>query len=133
MSRLLLAASLAAAIVGTGGCSGDSAPPALSDAAARQLQADVLVVTQSAAAHNWTLARSELQTLRTHLAAARSAGTVSLARAASIDAAIGAVSLDLAAAVPTTTPSTPRSTPAPTTAATTSAPVQKPVKKKHGH
>jgi len=127
----LLAATLAAALVGVAGCSGDTSTPGLSDGSARQLQADVLAVTRSAAAHNWTVARTELDTLRADLAAARSAGSVSTARSSSIEAAIAAVSSDLSAAsAPTTTPQTtpPKTTPAPTT----SHPKQSSSKGKHG-
>jgi hypothetical protein len=116
MRRVLLAV-LAGVVVGAAGCSGDTSAPALSDAAAHQLQADVLAVTSSAAAHNWTAARTELDTLHTDLAAARSGGTVSAARAASIEAAVAAVSSDVAAAsaVSTSPPPSPTSAPTPTT------------------
>jgi hypothetical protein len=112
MRQRLLAIVAAAAVAG---CSAGSTAPSLSDAAARQLQADALAVTQSAAAHNWPVARTALQTLRSHLAAARTAGTVSAARATSIEAAVAAVSSDIAAA------SVPSITPTPTTAPPPSA------------
>jgi len=94
----LLAAILALGVLGASGCSSDTSSPALSDAAAHQLQADVLAVTQSSAAHNWTVARANLDKLTKDLAAARAAGTVSPARAASIQAAIAAVRSGLASA-----------------------------------
>lgn len=102
---------LTVAAVGASGCSSAKSNPALSDGAARQLQADVLAVTNSAAAHDWTVARSALKKLRTDLANARSAGTVSASRAASIEAAVATVSADLAAAQGSTvTPAQPAST-----------------------
>jgi hypothetical protein len=108
MRRALLAV-LAVGLFGAAGCSGDTSP-ALSDSAGRQLQADVLAVTTSAAAHNWVAARSGLTKLRTDLAAARTAGTVSAARADAIDAAVAVVNSDLAGAATSATPSTPSTT-----------------------
>jgi len=132
MRRRLLAAVLAAGVVGAAGCSSDTSIRPLSDGAARQLQADVLAVTQSATVHNWTAARTELLKLNTDLAAARTAGTVSAARASAIEAAVAAVSSDLVAAS-TTTSTTQQTTPAKTTAApTTATPKPQPTKRKHG-
>lgn len=101
---------LTVAAVGASGCTSAKSNPALSDGAARQLQADVLAVTKSAAAHDWTVARSALTKLRTDLANARSAGTVSASRAASIEASVATVSADLVAAQSATaTPTQPAS------------------------
>jgi hypothetical protein len=131
MRRLLLAIS-AVGLVGAAGCSGNTSAPSLSDAAARQLQADVLAVTTSAAAHSWVAASSGLKKLRTDLAAARAAGTVTSARAGAIEAATAKVSLDIAAASATsTTPFSPGSS---IPAATPTTPNPKPTKtNERGH
>jgi hypothetical protein len=131
MRRALLA-SLAVGLVGAAGCSGGATPQALSNAAAHQLQADVLAVTSNAAAHNWAAARTGLQRLRTDLATARTAGTVTSARAGAIEAAVAKVSLDIAAAsAASTTPSSPGSS---TPAATPTTPQPKPTRtSKRGH
>ncbi|MDT4973777.1 MAG: hypothetical protein QOG22_3920 [Pseudonocardiales bacterium] len=131
MRRVLLAI-LAVGLVGVTGCSGNTSSAALSDTAAHQLQADVLAVTTSAAAHNWTAARTELNRLRTDLANARIAGTVTSARAGAIEAAVAKVSLDIAAAsTASTTPSSPRSS---IPAATPTTPKPTPTRtRKRGH
>ena len=130
MRRRLLAALLAMGLLGASGCSSGAAGPALSDTAARQLQADVLAVTQSTAAQNWTVARANLDKLTSDLAAARTAGTVSPARAASIQAAIVAVSADIAAASAQSTPTAPvKTTPAPKSSHPAPSPTRH---KKHG-
>jgi uncharacterized membrane protein YgcG len=97
---------LGVAATSIGACSASPSGPAISDTAARQLQADVLVVTQSAAAQNWSAARSQLQTLLADLAKARSARSVSVARAAEVETAAAAVNADLVAAAPRSTPTT---------------------------
>jgi len=126
--RRLVLVLLTVTAVGASGCSSAKSNPALSDGAARQLQADVLAVTKGAAAHDWTVARSALTKLRSDLVNARSAGTVSAARAASIEASVAIVSADLAAAQGSTvTPTQPAST------ATHTSPTTKPTKTKKGH
>jgi hypothetical protein len=134
MRRVLLAV-LAVGLFGAAGCSGDTSAPALSDSAGRQLQADVLAVTTSAAAHKWVAARSSLTKLRTDLAAAKTAGTVSVARADAIDAAVAAVNSDLAAMATSATPSAPSTTAVATpTTRPKPTPLPKPTKThKRGH
>lgn len=140
MRRPLTAAILVAGLLGAAGCTSGVANPALSDGTARQLQGDVLFLTQSAAAHNWAAAKTGLDKLSTDLAAARSAGTVSAVRGAAIEAALVAVKSDIAAAVAPTRPApsisttaTPPTVTPPTVTPPSSQPKQKPTKtKKHG-
>lgn len=114
LSQAGLIVLLGIAATSVGACSASPSGSAISDGAARQLQADVLVVTQSAAAHNWSAARSQLQTLLADLAKARSARTLSVARAAEVETAAAAVNADLVSAAPrptTTTTMLPSPTP----------------------
>jgi hypothetical protein len=98
--------------------------------AARQLQSDVLVLTQQAAARNWQGARTALSTLRADLDASVSAGAISPQRAEQIEATIAQVAGEIPAAV-TPTPTPTRST---TTTTRKPAPAPAPPKKhKHGH
>lgn len=114
------------------GCSSSSS--GLGSAAGSQLQADVAVLTQTAAAHDWSAARSSLARLRADLVAARTAGSVSDERAAAIQSAVTAVAADLTAAgrssEPTVRPSPPPtkvSTHSSTTASTPTDPVPAPI------
>jgi uncharacterized membrane protein YgcG len=106
LSQAGLIVLLGLAATSVGACSASPSGPAISDTAARQLQADVLVVSQSAAAQNWSAARTQLQTLLADLAKARSARTVSVARAAEVETAAAAVNADLISAAPRSTPMT---------------------------
>ena len=109
-------------------CGGGGASKAMRPDAATQLQSDVLVLTQQAAARNWQAARTALSTLNADLAASLSAGAITSQRAAQIRATIAQVSGELPAAVtPIPTP-----TPAKTTAVKKPAPAPAPPKH-HGH
>lgn len=81
--------------------------------AVRQLQSDVLSLTQAAAAHNWPAARTALKTLRADVDASLSAGAITSARAAAIDASAAQVAGQLPALA----------TPAPSLSSTAPAPV----------
>lgn len=72
--------------------------------AVKQLQSDVLSLTQAAAARNWPAARTALGTLRADVDASLSAGAITSARAAAVEAAAAQVAAQLPA-VTTSTPS----------------------------
>ena len=102
---------------------------------AQALQADVLAVTQAAAAGKWAAADTDLASTRAHLDAALDAGDVSVARYREIEAALARVTAVVAAererasaaakkAAPVATPSStkPAPTPTPTTRRASSTP-----------
>ncbi|HJQ42567.1 MAG TPA: hypothetical protein VJ831_05755 [Jatrophihabitantaceae bacterium] len=76
------------------------------------LQADVLALTQAAAARNWPAADTAMSRLRSDLAAELAAGRVSAARAAGIRTDLAAVAADVSAQRSTPAPS-PTKTPKP--------------------
>ena len=122
----------AAAAVGLTSCgSGMTVDNGMRPDAAKQLQGDVLALTQQAVAKNWTAARTALSTLRADLDASLAAGAISTKRAE----AIRATAAQVAAELPVVTPAP---TPTPTQSKTTVA-VQPPPKpapappKHHGH
>jgi len=93
VTRRVLGAILVVGLLA--GCAG--AAPDLTDAAAARLQQDVLEVTRAAAADDLPAARTALDALTAQVAADRSAGTVSAARQAQIEAAIAGVLADVTA------------------------------------
>lgn len=96
--------------------------------AVKQLQSDVLSLTQAAATHDWPAARTALGTLRADVDASLSAGAITSARAAAIDATAAQVAGQLPA-VRTPAPSAvPTVAPAGTTPTTNRAP-QPPARK----
>lgn len=111
----LIAGGLAFALTG---CGGSALSSGMRLDVSGQLQADVLTLTQAAAANNWTGARTALAALKNDLAASQAAGGLSTARAAQIQATIAAIQQELPAVpvntqVPTPTPTTPAPKPAP--------------------
>jgi len=128
MSRWTAAA--AGAVAGClliAGCGGGS--PAISAGAGNTLRADVLALTQAAAAHQWSTADGALAQLRSDLTAAVSVDGVSAERAQAIRADIATIAADLAAHRAAVTPSTPTSSspkPAP-------KPPPEPPTPHHGH
>jgi len=97
----------AAAIALAGCSSGGSSSASGSNAT---LQADVLQLTQAAAARNWPAADVAMGQLRSDLATALSSGAIGPTQAAKIRADLTAVAADVALK---TTPTTPRPTPKP--------------------
>jgi hypothetical protein len=114
---LLLGAACAAALAG---CSSSSA----SLNARAPLHADVLALSQAAAAQDWSGAQAALSRLRADLDAAVAAGQVSSGQASAIRADASAVAADVTAQQHPATP-TPSHTPSP-------PPKPKP-KDSHGH
>ncbi|QYF74078.1 hypothetical protein [Cryobacterium sp. PAMC25264] len=84
------------------GCAG--ATTALHADAASELQSGVLAVSTAAAAGDYTSAQTALDTLRESLAEASADDTVTAARAAEIQTAIGLVAADLASSIAASTP-----------------------------
>ena len=97
-------------------CASSTPPAAYPARVAAQLQGDVLEVTRSAAAKDAAAATGALARLREHVAAARSAGSISGTRAAEILAAASRVTADLVALADAQRPrSTPTAARTPTT------------------
>ncbi|MBB5640234.1 hypothetical protein [Cryobacterium roopkundense] len=97
-SRLAVAvAACAMTALLLAGCAGK--PPALEPTTAEQLQADVLGVTEAAAAGDLVQARSELSHAEANLRTAAASGQVAPERSAEIQAAINLVSADLSTAI----------------------------------
>ncbi|HJQ41582.1 MAG TPA: hypothetical protein VJ831_00725 [Jatrophihabitantaceae bacterium] len=128
-----VASALVAVAVLTTACGGDEAlsSSGMRVSAARQLQSDVFVLANAAAAKNWTDARTAVAALRADLDASRASGAISVARAQDIEATIATIVRELPA-VPTTTrvPTTPKTT---SKSTQTPKPAPAPHKKKHGH
>lgn len=83
-----------------------------------KLRADVQALVQAAAKEDYPAANAALATLRSDLAAAEAADSITSAKAAQIHAAITSVTTDLATATRVPSPST-STTPPPTTAPST--------------
>jgi outer membrane biosynthesis protein TonB len=117
-------------MVSLAGCGGSALSSGMRLDVSGQLQADVLTLTQAAAAKNWTGARTALAALKNDLAASQTSGGISAARAAQIQATIATIQQELPAVPVNTTVPTP--TPTPTTkAAPAPAPKPAPPPKKH--
>lgn len=95
MTRWTRTAGLAGACALLAGCGSSS--PALSTGAGNTLRADVLVLTQAAAAHQWSQADEALAQLRSDLTAAVAANGVSAAQAQAIRTDVTTIASDLAA------------------------------------
>lgn len=124
-----------AAVVGLAACGGGMTTyNGLRPDAAKQLQGDVLTLTQQAAAKNWSAARTALSTLRADLDASVAAGAVSAQRAAAIRATATQIAAELPAVTPAPTP-----TPTPTQSSTAvqvkapAKPAPAPAPPKHHH
>ncbi len=91
LTRFILAAALAGALAGCGPA------PELADDAARELQAQVLAVTEAAAADDPSTALALLDELETRLDSAAARGDVSFTRHQRIGASVTAVRADLSA------------------------------------
>jgi hypothetical protein len=104
MTRRLATAGAAAICLLVTGCGNSS--PRLSTGAGNTLRADVLALTQAAAAHQWSAADQALAQLRTDLTAAISTGAVTAAQAQTIHADVDKVAADLAAHRVAVTPKT---------------------------
>jgi hypothetical protein len=102
MTRRKAAAGMVAICVLAAGCGGGS--PAISVGAGNTLRADVLALTQAAAAHRWNAADQALAQLRGDLTAAVNVGAVNADRAHAIRADVDAIAADLAAHRVATTP-----------------------------
>jgi hypothetical protein len=127
------AVAVAAASVLLAGCGGGST--SLSTGAGNTLRADVLALTQDAAAHQWSMADQALAQLRSDLTAAIAANEVSAAQAQAIRTDVASIAGDLAArrmaGIPTTSSSSssaPKPRPQPKPAET-----KRPPKHGHGH
>ena len=133
MKGRVIAGAAAAALM-LAGCGGSTlSSSGISGASARELQADVLSLTQTVAAKNWNGARIALATVRSDLAAAQSAGTVGAQRAAAIQAAADAVAADIPPLVTATPTPTPTATKTTAKAPAPPAPAPKPAPAKHHH
>ena len=95
MSRRRASMVAVVACVVVAGCGTSS--PSISAGAGNTLRADVLALTQAAAAGQWSAADQALAQLRGDLTAAVAAGALSDARAQAIRADVAAVAADLAA------------------------------------
>lgn len=89
------AAAMVVLVVLLAGCG--RAAPDLDTRAAGRLQADVVAVSQAAAAGDLAGARAKLTTLTGDVAAARTAGQLSTRRKRAIDASVALVAADLSA------------------------------------
>lgn len=111
MTRWTSAAGVAALCLLAAGCGGGA--PAISAGAGNTLRADVLALSQAAAAHQWSAADQALAQVRSDLTAAVSAGAVSAERAQTIRADVNSIAADLAAhrvaVTPTTSSTAPKS------------------------
>jgi hypothetical protein len=94
----------AGCVLAAGGCGSGSS--STSTGAGNTLRADVLALTQAAAARQWSTADQALAQLRSDLIAAVAAGGVSAERAQAIRADVAAVTADLAARRAAAAPST---------------------------
>jgi outer membrane biosynthesis protein TonB len=141
--RNALAAVVAAAVLVTAGCSASTTDGTPVTSAQAMLRADVLALSQHAAAGDRAAARAELDALTQDVAAAAAAGQITPALAQQLRQDIAAVSVDLQP--PTTSPVAHRSSATPTHTPThtpTTKPAPKPQPKpapkppghgKHGH
>lgn len=132
--RVTFAAGAAAICLLVASC-GTSAP-SISSGAGDTLRADVLALTQAAAAHQWSAADQALVQLRSDLTAAIAANGVSDARAQAIRADIASIAADLAARRQAITPSTsssPSTQPKPSPKPKPSPAPKPPKHHDHGH
>jgi hypothetical protein len=104
MNRRHLATGIAAIGVLTAACGSDA--PTISSGAGNTLRADVLALTQAAAAHQWSTADQALAQLRGDLTAAVAADGLSVDRAQAIRADVATIAADLAAHRTAQTPQT---------------------------
>jgi hypothetical protein len=95
MSRRHASALVAGTCLLLTGCGSSS--PSISTGAGNTLRADVLALTQAAAAREWSTADQALAQLRSDLTAAVAAGGVSVDRARAIRGDVAAIAGDLAA------------------------------------
>lgn len=131
MNKVTYAAGGAAIFLLVASC-GTSAP-SLSSGAGNTLRADVLALTEAAAAHQWSAADQALVQLRSDLTAAVAANGVSAEQAQTIRADIASIAADLAArraaaAPSTSSSSTPKPKPTPSP-----KPPKPPKHDDHGH
>jgi hypothetical protein len=96
-TRRILAGWLLGAVLVTGALAGCAAAPELDRTAARQLQSQVLAVTEAAAANDPAAALTRLDELVVKLDEAAARGDVSFVRHQSIRKSIDAVRVDLTA------------------------------------